>query len=501
MIGRLLLIAVIAGCTAGKPDLTGAVIKPQMTAWYASPQGNDAATGDLKHPLKSISAAVSKMKPGDTLFLRDGSFSEIIVISKSDIVIMAMPQEQPVVDMSGYLVSAGTSILTISGARNVTIAGIDFCNLKSNTPGTEVNGIVVNNGSKNITLRKNKVYNIEHNVAPDQGRGGHGILIIGNTAEVVKDILVEENIIHDTKTGYSENLTINGYVDGFIIRGNTIYNTENIGIDAAGGYAANPTPALNYARNGWITENELYNIDMTRGPIGGVHGHGAIGIYVDGARNIIVERNRVHDADRGIGIVSETDAFPTSHCKVRNNFVYNCWRTGIYLGGYLNYTSGGTRNCYVVNNTLFMNNREPGAFSEIEGELRMTELCFDNVVMNNLVYARPVDVFFHKYTSTGSGNVVNHNLYYTTGSPQWIWNGVPYTTMAIWQAGAGQDNAAVYGMNPMLVNTTTPDLHLQPGSPAGDGAYMLHDSIVGTLDIDGHARKSGGRLTIGAHQL
>ena len=69
---------------------------------------------------------------------------------------------------------------------------------------------------------------------------------------------------------------------------------------------------------------------------------------VASARNIIVERNKVHEADRGIGIVSENDAYPTENCIVRNNFVYNCWRTGIYLGGYLNYTTGGTNNCAVV---------------------------------------------------------------------------------------------------------------------------------------------------------
>jgi hypothetical protein len=59
---------------------------------------------------------------------------------------------------------------------------------------------------------------------------------------------------------------------------------QNIGIDAAGGYAANTDPALNYARNGVISGNTLYNIESKRGPLGG---HGAIGIYVDGGRNVV----------------------------------------------------------------------------------------------------------------------------------------------------------------------------------------------------------------------
>ena len=80
------------------------------------------------------------------------------------------------------------------------------------------------------------------------------------------------------------------YVDGFVIRNNTIYNGENIGIDAAGGYSGNPDPELNYARNGIIVGNHVYKLEHASGPLGG---YGAIGIYVDGARNITVERNRV----------------------------------------------------------------------------------------------------------------------------------------------------------------------------------------------------------------
>jgi hypothetical protein len=316
----------------------------------------------------------------------------------------------------------------------------------------------------------------------------------------MKNILVEENEIHDCNTGYSENLTINGYVDSFIIRKNKIYNAENIGIDAAGGYSANSNPAYNYARNGLISENELYNIDMTTGPIGGAHGHGAIGIYIDGARNIIVERNKLHECDRGIGIVSENDAYPTSNCIVRNNFVYNGWRTGIYLGGYLNYTSGGTNDCYVVNNTLYNNNKELGAFGEVEGEIRLTERCNNNVIKNNIIYAGPVDVFIHKYTATGTNNIIDNNLYYTTTQAKWIWNGTPYTDFAAWKLACGGDGASTNGIDPLLVNITLPDLHIQTGSPAKNAGVVITDDVNGAADIDGNPRILNNKISKGAQQ-
>lgn len=480
-----------------KPDV-------RQNTFYVSPSGNDAAAGTLAAPLRGINTALAKASPGDTVIVRTGKYYEKVKFPRSGrqdkyITLKAYPGEKPVIDGTGLSITGKEALVTIRNASYVVLEGFDVCNYISSTPWVNINGIVADEGSSHIIIRKNKVYNIEHNVAPEDGRSGHGIEIIGNTGTPMTDVLVEENEIHDCNTGYSENLTINGYVDGFIIRRNKIYNAENIGIDAAGGYAGNPNPAFNYARNGLITENELYNIDMTTGPVGPIHGHGAIAIYVDGARNIIVERNRIRDCDRGIGIVSETDAFPTSDCIVRNNVVANCYRTGIYLGGYLGYTGGGTRNSYVVNNTLYQNNRENGAYGEIEGELRMTEHCIDNVIVNNLVYARPVDLMFHKYTSTGSGNEIDYNLYFTTGTPGWIWNttnGAPYTDFNAWKAASGADAASIYGLDPKLAA----DMSLQSGSPAKDAGKVISTEIQGTLDVNGQPRIVGGKISIGAGQ-
>ena len=473
--------------------------------YYVSVNGSNGNAGTIDKPFGSINFALSKTVPGDTVFVRNGTYNEKVLFPKSGrldkcIALKAFAGEKPIIDGTGLSVSGKEALVTVRNVSYIIFEGFDVCNFKSSAPWVNVNGILVDQGSKNIQIKKNRIYNIEHNVKPEDGRSGHGIEIIGNTDVMMKDILVEENEIHDCNTGYSENLTINGYVDGFIIRRNKIYNAENIGIDAAGGYSANTNAAYNYARNGVITENELYNIDMTTGPIGGVHGHGAIGIYVDGARNIVVDRNKLHECDRGIGIVSENDAYPTSNCMVRNNFVYNCWRTGIYLGGYLNYTSGGTNECYVVNNTLYFNNIEPGAFGEIEGEIRLTERCNNNVIKNNIVYARPTDVFVHKYTTTGTNNIVDNNLYYTTGAAKWIWNGIEYTDFAAWKTACGGDAASTNGTDPLLFNTSLPDLHIQSGSSAKNSGVIISAAIHGSVDIDGNPRIVNNKISKGAVQ-
>jgi hypothetical protein len=499
-----LIVLMMAACSKGgaSPDK----IIQSTHKYYVSPAGNDANAGTLNAPFRAINTALSKAIAGDTIYIRKGVYYEKVSFPKSGlldkmITLKAYPGEIPVIDGTGLSVTGSEALVTISNASYITFEGFDVCNYKSSTPGVDVNGIKANGSAANFIIRNNRIYNIEHNVAPGDGRSGHGIVVLGNTTIPIKNILIEGNEIHDCNTGYSENLTINGYVDGFTIRGNKIYNAENIGIDAAGGYAANPTPALNYARNGVISDNELYNIDMTSGPVGATVGHGAIGIYVDGARHITIERNKIHEADRGIGIVSENDAFPTSDCIVRNNFVSNSVRCGIYLGGYLNYTSGGTSNCYVVNNTLYFNDKEPGAFGEIEGEIRLTEQCFNNVIKNNIIYARPVDIFIHKYTSSGSNNVIDNNLYFTTGTPQWIWNSTndpAITDFAVWKTTSANDGASVSGVDPLLVSST--DLHIQPASPANNTGVVISADVNGDKDIDGHARIVNNKISKGAHQ-
>jgi hypothetical protein len=497
----LLVSTIVPGCSESQGDPEPAGNSP--TVYYVSPTGSDAARGTINAPLRGIMTALNKAIPGDTVIVRAGTFYEKVRFPKSGraekyISLKAYPGERPIIDGTGLSITGKEALVTIRNVSYILFQGFDVCNYKSSTPWVNINGILADEGSGNIIIRRNKIYNIEHNVIPTDGRSGHGIEIIGNTAVPMKNILVEENEIHDCNTGYSENLTINGYVDGFVIRKNKIYNAENIGIDAAGGYWANPTPAHNYSRNGVISDNEIFNVEMRTGPLGG---YGAIGIYVDGARNITIERNKIHDTDRGIGIVSENDAYPTEGCIVRNNFVYNCWRTGIYLGGYLNYTTGGTRNCYIVNNTLAFNNRVLGAFDEVEGEIRLTENCFDNVIKNNIVYARPEnDVFVHKYTATGSNNILDHNLYFSTGAVKWIWNGVEYNSFSEWKTACGSDAASTNEVDPLVENTATPDLHLQSSSPAKNAGQVISIQVNGETDIDGQPRIVNNKISIGAHQ-
>ncbi|WP_448103591.1 right-handed parallel beta-helix repeat-containing protein [Pedobacter panaciterrae] len=474
---------------------------------YVAIDGNDSNNGTLDAPVSTINKGLELVTPGFTVFVRGGTYKEKVSFSRSGrkdkvITLKPYPGEKAVISGEGLSVSGNEALVTVNNISFIVIDGFDVCDFKTTNAWANVDGIVVKGGSTNVTLRKNRVFNIENNATPELGRSGHGIHIIGNTDVALTKILVEENEVFDCNTGYSENLTINGYVDGFEVRKNKVYNGENIGIVAAGGYAANSNPAYNYVRNGIIADNEIFNIDGKTGPIPAYKDHnGAIGIYIDGARNILVERNLVRDSGRGIGIVSETDNFPTQECVVRNNVVYNCALAGIYMGGYIGYTGGGTNKSYVVNNTVYHNSKDLGYANEVEGEIRLTENCNDNVILNNIIYPRPDrGVFINKQVTGGTNNVVGDNLYYSEGLSIWRWNNVPYTDFNLWKAACGGDAGSLSGADPLFVNVPTYDLHLKSASPAKNTGTVVSAEINGTTDKDGTTRMVNNLISKGAYQ-
>ena len=479
--------------------------------YYVAVNGSEANKGTISAPFQTINTALSHAVPGDTIMVRGGTYYEKVAFPKSGIkdkliTVKAYPGEKPVIDGSKIIVTGWVSLVTISNIRYISLEDLDICNLITSAVNSDPQGIAINGDSHDVTIKNCNIYNIKNNAPLSDGRSGHAILALGNGTTAIFNLVITGCTVHDTQTGTSENVTLAGNIDGFTFNHNKVYDTENIGIIVAGGDNLNPKGAVatNYARNGVISDNEFHDNTMTRTPeTWGPDRYGAISIYVCGGANTIIERNKVYNSDRGIGLVSEGNVYATRSSIVRNNFVYNCYRTGIYMGDYLNYAAKGTKNCYVVNNTLYQNDRVPGAFGEIEGEIRLTENCDSNVIRNNIVYARPVDVFIHKYTSTGSNNIIDNNLYYTTGTPQWIWNstnGAACTNLKDWKVASGNDTNSSNGLDPLLMSTSVPDLHIKSSSPAKNTGQVISVTISGATDIDGNARIVNNKTSKGAQQ-
>ncbi|MBN9386345.1 MAG: hypothetical protein J0H74_36645 [Chitinophagaceae bacterium] len=440
-------------CSKGAGDPSGGPVSVHV--YYVSGSGDDGGSGAIDRPFRSIGKALGLVIPGDTVVVRGGVYYEQINFNKSgllgkSVTLKAYPGERPVLDGSNVSVSGWQALISIRNMRYIVLDGLDICNLSTTSGSADPEGIRIDGSSHDITIRNCNIYNIKNSSSLSAGRSGHAILVIGTNATTsVSNLVIEYCTVHDTKTGTSENITLAGNVDGFSIRHNKIYNTENIGIIIAGGDGLNPSGnvAVNYARNGVVSDNELTNVSMANSAdIWGADNYGAIAIYICGGAGTVVENNKISKCDRGIGLVSESKIYATTTSIVRNNIVDSCWRTGIYMGDYLNYVGMGTKNCSITGNTLHQNNRALGAFGEIEGEIRLTENCYNDTIANNIIYSGDVDVLVHKYTGTGSANIFTNNTYYTKGTPQWIWgftSGPMIVNLADWQAACGGDVGAV----------------------------------------------------------
>lgn len=502
------------GCKSGVDD-NYLPQKDNLKIIYVAPNGSDENTGELSSPLKTVDIALSLAKPGDTVMLRGGAYHQRVVFPQSGlldkwITLKAYKGEKAKIDGTGVSCYGWMGLVEIKDVKCIAIENIDICNYTNTSRNCDPEGIQIIGESRHITISNCNIYGIKNNAPgrdnPNQNgdyRSAHAILVLGTSNTPISNLTIQGCNIYDINTGTSEALTLAGNVDGFVIKKNKVYDVENIGIIVAGGDNLNPNgnKSTNYARNGVIADNIVYNSTHTKSPdTWDANSYGAIGIYVCGGANTIIERNTIFGCDRGIGLVSESDLYATQGCIVRNNFVYNCYRTGIYMGDYLGYTNGGTKDCMVVNNTVYFNNKVLGAFGEIEGEIRLTRNCFNNVIKNNIIYARPNDVFIHKYTESGKNNVIDHNLYYTTGVAKWIWNDVEYTNFDSWKSACAGDWNSTNGIDPKFVSTQTPDLHITAVSPAKNSGEVISIEVNGETDIDGNPRIVNNQISKGAQQ-
>jgi hypothetical protein len=242
-------------------------------------------------------------------------------------------------------------------------------------------------------------------------------------------------------------------------------------------------PALDQARNGFCVGNITYKCSSPYAA--------NAGIYIDGARDIVIAQNSCYQNIWGIEIGCEHSGKTASGIIVKNNVIYHNAKSGIALGGF-DYPagSGKVNDSYIFNNMLFDND----TLNDYEAEINITyaENC---TLTNNIIYGNNSDnLMIIQYSTTAPVNVVlDSNLYYHSvgaASVEFEWQNTSYSGFSTWQLGAGQDLSSGFD-NPDFVNTIIfpPDLHLTSVSPAIDlasnrGLIMDMDSVPRPLQSD-----------------
>lgn len=411
-------------------------------------EGNDTTgKGTPVSPWRTIQHAVDQLVPGDTLYVRAGTYAGFNVpvsgTERSPIKIRTYPGEEHRAVVDGKLgESGGRGVIRISAKDWIVLEGFEVRegrgdNIFIEGESGKVHGHHIIRNNKSHTCGNSGIYVCGRVMATTPAVGEYR----------TTDILIEGNEVWDTnnpgreypwntpgkpKTSGNECITVGGGVDGINVRKNTVRDSFQYGIDFK-----------LQVRNGVIEDNTVFHMRKH-------------GIYLDAAcrplQHIKIRNNRIHDClTNGICLAREATRGPSEgyhqtleDIDVYCNMVSGCLR-GILL---YKHPSDNLANAIddvrIFNNTFFNSKRENIRLVDVAAATK------DLVLANNIAY------------QAGETNIVNG----LTGS-------IGY---------AGTNNIIT---DPAFVNAgdTPPDLHLRSGSVArgaGSAAYSPATDFSGT---------------------
>lgn len=317
--------------------------------YYVAPTGNNSNDGSLQSPWASVLYAISKAQPGDTVFVRGGTYDEGEIWIRQNygmggrdgvyVTIAAFPDEIPIF-------TNGSRGLIID-ASYVRVIGLDFRN------GKEMYNVNWGGPTHHIELIKNRF----------SGVPGYAAISISGEHN-----LIEKNIID--LAGNSVGTQGHGIyiMEGAhtLIRGNFISGTSGYGI-------------------------HLYERPYSNDPPG----------YVRGIKNILIEENFVTKSRERSGIIvaAEGGNVPVNidSIVIRNNVVVNNPLHGIILVGW-----SEIKNIQIYHNTVYGN---------ADNAIQIYEKVKNVVIKNNIICAKPGKKHIDN-APNAPDIIVERNLYY-----------------------------------------------------------------------------------------
>jgi hypothetical protein len=246
--------------------------------YYVSPTGSDGNSGSQKNPWANVEYAARKSKPGDTIFVRGGTYQEGEVWLRRVhghcgaqgklLTIKAYPNEIPVfvnskrpfiiecdyirieglhfkngksIGVQGNTVQIVNNTFTGSGYgwAPVNADGTNFvlegnkCDINGNTVGTQGHCYYIGQGS-NITIRNNMA----------KGMSGYGIHVFDQRRSgdpsgferLIKNVIIDGNVVSHSaqRSGIILAAYDHARIENVIIRNNVLFDNAQSGIDIPG---------------------------------------------------------------------------------------------------------------------------------------------------------------------------------------------------------------------------------------------------------------------------
>ncbi len=486
----------------GTPDTPDSGVKVQGAVYYVDGvQGNNQNDGlTLATAWKTIQKSFDAAVAGSTVMIKGGTYYEQLTVKVSGtagnpITFSNYNNEQVIIDGSKI---TGTTILTITDRKFLIFKNLTVQNItKNNAVGILVsankNGAVNDLTFRNVTL-KGINWTSSASTIPNSNQNSQPFIAFGfgaAQANAITNLVIDSCEFANNITGFSEALSLDGNIDGFTITNNKVHDNMNIGIAAIGHYGVSSNSAVDQARNGLIRGNTCFNNISDYAT--------SAGIYVDGGKDIKIDRNITYQNGYGIEVGHEENG-TASNIIVTNNVIYLNEVTGLAIGGYDSGTSGQVTNSTFRNNSFFKNNTN----NDGSGEFYITKAS-NCTIGNNVFYTNSENTLFSlENISPQTGNIIDYNDWYTpTGNASDIninWRNTSYSSFTTYKTKTGQDAHSTF-KDPLFVSTgTNPDLHLKTGSPGlltGNPAWITDAT---EKDLDGKPRVVNGKVDMGAYQ-
>jgi hypothetical protein len=503
----------------------------QAQVYYVAKTGSDSNSGSASAPWLTIGHAAAEARAGSTVYVEAGTYNESVLFANSGtasapIVFNGMAAAivegtgvscctSPSFASSNSFVGSNTQgLFTIgasSGVNYLTIEGFTLQNYKTANATEVPAGILIVGSGTGINILNNTVKNMQ--TTAGKNGNAYGIAVFGISSTLLS-VTVSGNTVTGCLTGESETTTFNGNVQNFVFSNNTVYDNDNIGMDAIGFEGVGPT-GYDQAKNGDVYGNLIYNNSAKANPGEGSQ-YDQDGLYCDGCTEVTFERNTLYGNDLNIEVASETAGEVSSNVIVRNNLAYAANSCGISVGGYAKTGTGGSTGVTIVNNSLYDNDTQKTGSGEFQIQYRATGIVFEN----NIVYTGAEGLFIYGFVS-GSGVTANYNDYYTTSSTTTFeLNGKSYSSFASYKSATGQDANSVFANpdyltvptctstkesgppTPLTTCSPTPNFDISTSSPAlNTGNASLSSADFGTVDFNGNSRvNASGQINIGAYE-
>jgi len=298
------------------------------TEYYVGTTGNDANPGGPSQPFQTIQKGMSVLQPGDTLYLRQGTYTE-----KIDPNYMTLP--------SGTSWSNAITIAGYPGEKATIRNGINIQdNGNSSIPAYLIfDNFIVRNSDANAFRVGGNAHHIRLSNSDVQSGRTNTISIAYTTS----DVQVINCDIHDSPVEFvpewgvstgTYGLYING--NNMLIDGNRIYNNTGYGIHLYGG--------INAASNNIVRNNSIYNNCLNDG----TRSQAAGGVIITSGSNNSFYNNLVYNHTGSFCGPAVSLGYADN--SAYNNTIYGNKGFGLELGA-------STTGMIVRNNILYGNGR------------------------------------------------------------------------------------------------------------------------------------------------